>query len=263
VKRFGFGLDKYDKWLNAQRSGTGDPPVSSPRQKDHGQVARATEKLPPTARAAHDNDDASDKTTQGESLDHEWPIAEQKLRRKLVVPSQGRLYYIRYALKMGWTVDQVHELTKIDPWFLAQMKELVEFEDEMVAVSKKVHRNLSRNARFPDGVLELAHLFTTAKQFGYSDVQLAAVFDLTVNTIRTYRSGRPHLKPVYKLVDTCAAEFEAATPYYYSTYEQPFMQDGKPVVEDEIRLTDNPKIIILGGGPNRIDKELEFVYCCE
>ena len=78
------------------------------------------------------SDDDRDKTTQGESLDHEWPIPEDKLRRKLAVPSQGRLYYIRYALKMGWTIEQIHELTKIDPWFLAQMKELVEFEDELI-----------------------------------------------------------------------------------------------------------------------------------
>ncbi len=87
------------------------------RATKHGRDARAT--------------DDADKTTQGETLDHEWPIPEDKLRRKLAVPSQGRLYYIRYALKMGWTIEQIHELTKIDPWFLAQMKELVEFEDEL------------------------------------------------------------------------------------------------------------------------------------
>ena len=81
----------------------------------HADEARAE-----TARADATID--ADKTTQGESLDHEWPIPEEKLRRKLAVPSQGRLYYIRYALKMGWTIEQIHELTKIDPWFLAQMK---------------------------------------------------------------------------------------------------------------------------------------------
>src|SRR5207237_982946 len=80
--------------------------------------------------------DASDKTTQGESLDHEWPIPAEKLRRKLAVPSQGRLYYIRYAMKMAWTIDQIYELTKIDRWFLGQMRELVEFEDELIALHK-------------------------------------------------------------------------------------------------------------------------------
>ena len=73
-----------------------------------------------------------DKTTQGESLDQEWPIPEEKLRRKLAVPSQGRLYYIRYAMKMGWTIEQIHELTNIDRWFLGQMKELVDFEAELI-----------------------------------------------------------------------------------------------------------------------------------
>ncbi len=131
VKRFGFGLDKYDKWLNAQKgsgfgvqgsvnSGTGVSPVK------HGQDAHATIEtrgLPSFARA-----DDEDKTTQGESAGQEWPIPEDKLRRKLAVPSQGRLYYLRYALKMGWTIEQIHELTNIDPWFLAQMKQLVDFE---------------------------------------------------------------------------------------------------------------------------------------
>src|SRR4029453_2450554 len=82
---------------------------------------------------AHATQDNSDKTTQGESTDQEWPIPADKLRRKLAVPSQGRLYYLRYALKMGWSIDQVYELTKIDKWFLAQMKELVDFEAELAA----------------------------------------------------------------------------------------------------------------------------------
>src|SRR5262245_55806992 len=89
VKRFGFGLDRYDKWLNAQRG-------SGFRVQASG---------------------SDDKTTQGESLDHEWPIPEAKLVRKLSVPSQGRLYYVRYALKMGWSIDQLHQLTRIDRWF--------------------------------------------------------------------------------------------------------------------------------------------------
>ena len=89
VKRFGFGLDQYDKWLNAQRGSKTNAAASG-----------------------------DDRTTQGESLDHEWPIPEQKLRRKLAVPSQGRLYYLRYAMKMGWSIDRIYELTKIDKWFL-------------------------------------------------------------------------------------------------------------------------------------------------
>jgi carbamoyl-phosphate synthase large subunit len=267
VKRFGFGLDRYDKWLNAQRAqrDTGVPLVQGAHEKGnapqstsgtdpHGRDARVTDKsLPPTARAdvagAAPDNDASDKTTQGESLDHEWPIPEQKLRRKLAVPSQGRLYYLRYALKMGWTIEQIHELTKIDPWFLAQMKELVEFEDEIINVDGP-------------GRMSMTEVLRQAKQWGYSDVQLASAFGMPKpGMVRALRSDR-RIEPVYKLVDTCAAEFEAATPYYYSTYETPYTLNGKPVIEDEIRLTDKQKVIIIGGGPNRIGQGIEFDYCC-
>src|SRR5205814_7727324 len=136
--------------------GTGFQPVqTAPAEKrsqpshsksnPHGLEARAT---------------SDDKTTQGESLDHEWPIPADKLRRKLAVPSQGRLYYLRYALKMGWTLDQIYELTKIDRWFLAQMKELVAFENEIAAMD------------FSDCDLAERSFKTLfrAKQYGYSDV---------------------------------------------------------------------------------------------
>ncbi len=219
VKRFGFGLDKYDKWLNAGKAGT--------KTTSHNGA----------------KGESSDKTTQGESLDHEWPIPEEKLRRKLAVPSQGRLYYIRYAMKMGWSVDRIHELTKIDPWFLAEMKQLVDFETE-----------LAKSKASPD-------FLQRAKQWGYSDVQLGSVAGTTPKAIRQARE-QAGIKPAYKLVDTCAAEFEASTPYYYSTYETPFSVDGKAVAEDEIRLTDKPKVIIIGGGPNRIGQGIEFDYCC-
>ena len=122
VKRFGFGLDKYDKWLNAQKGGgVGE---------SSGDAKAGGGSLPPTARAGIAPDD-DDKTTQGESAGQEWPIPTDKLRRKLAVPSQGRLYYIRYAMKMGWTIEQIHELTNIDPWFLGQMRQLVEFEPNL------------------------------------------------------------------------------------------------------------------------------------
>ncbi len=253
VKRFGFGLDKYDKWLNAQRMA-----------KEAGATSKSAA-LPPTARAevepvqgagATDN---SDKTTQGESLDHEWPIPEAKLRRKLSVPSQGRLYYVRYAMKMGWTIEQIYDLTKIDRWFLAQMKQLVDFEEK-----------LAEGMSLPKGVNDprvCESLLRQAKEWGYSDVQIAMMDRLrSAEPIRQLRS-RLDVKPVYKLVDTCAAEFEAATPYYYSTYETPYQQlttDNKrwTIVEDEIRLTDRPKILIIGGGPNRIGQGIEFDYCC-
>ncbi|HEY2588188.1 MAG TPA: translation initiation factor IF-2 N-terminal domain-containing protein, partial [Tepidisphaeraceae bacterium] len=351
VKRFGFGLDKYDKWLNAQKQAetpfrdTGFQPVQaapgvekreSPASESlqHGLKTRVTgQQLPPTARAAaYDTSatDHSDKTTQGESLDQEWPIPAEKLRRKLAVPSQGRLYYVRYAMKMGWTIDQIYELTKIDRWFLAQMKELVEFEDELVAASSEA-RDLLEPKLVRDGgeyhrrQVRFESLVRRAKELGYSDVQLGNVWGAKAAAVRDYRV---FVTPVYKLVDTCAAEFEAATPYYYSTYERPYVvADTRPmsmdpiplaepitvralteswgltaneilshlmrmgvfatlnspieretaralakrvaseprtvtVTEDEIRLTDKPKVIIIGGGPNRIGQGIEFDYCC-
>ena len=229
VKRFGFGLDGSDKWLAFEKSSTTEA-------RRHGE----------------------------ESV--EWPIPVEKLRRKLAVPSQGRLYYIRYALKMGWTIEQVHELTNIDPWFLAQMKQSVDFEEQ-----------LSRDTRLIQFIVGGGHppiLITDrlrlAKQLGYSDVQLARVWSVNATDVRRLRQNHS-VVPTYKIVDTCAGEFEASTPYYYSTYEQPFYTVGQQTKlsegmfvpgEDEIRLTDRPKVIIIGGGPNRIGQGIEFDYCC-
>jgi carbamoyl-phosphate synthase large subunit len=109
---------------------------------------------------------------------------------------------------------------------------------------------------------DLSDAIDRAKQFGYSDIQLANVFGVTPASIRSYRHMECLTSAAYRLVDTCAAEFEAATPYYYSTYEQPFTVNGKIATEDEIRLTDKPKVIIIGGGPNRIGQGIEFDYCC-
>ncbi len=260
VKRFGFGLDGQDKWLKSQR-GTGFQPVDeAKRSANHGLETRATE---------------------------DWPIPEDKLRRKLAVPSQGRLYYVRYALKMGWSVEQVHQLTHIDPWFLGQMKELVEFEEELKEAGQYVRQMRlpfvgSELVLQPDRANEprVYSALSRAKLWGYSDIQIAEIWeqDLVAGDIRRFRTkSTPRfdgIRPVYKLVDTCAAEFEAATPYYYSTYESPVASIGNPHpspppqagegarAEDEIRLTDRPKVIIIGGGPNRIGQGIEFDYCC-
>jgi carbamoyl-phosphate synthase large subunit len=211
VKRFGYGLDANDKWLNAKRG---------------------------------------KKNADGSAV--EWPIPQDKLVRKLTVPSQGRLYYVRYAFKMGWSLEQVYQATMIDPWFLDQFKQLVDFEDRLCAVTE-----LSGVTR---------ELMFEAKQLGYSDAQLANLYlgkisAETILQVRAYRKGLG-VEPVYKLVDTCAAEFEAQTPYYYSTYEAPFTQVDGPGCDDEVRVTDRKKIVILGGGPNRIGQGIEFDYCC-
>lgn len=241
VKRFGLGLDRNDKWLAAMRA------------VEHGQLVLDVSPgaAPGTGSAPHGL-----RTADGQTI--EWPIPLEKLTRKIAVPCQGRLYYVRYALKMGWTVEKIHDLSGIDPFFLDQIAELVEFEDILCS-----YRRLED---VPPDVL------MRAKQFGYSDAQLANLYlgALKTETILKIREHRKRLgiEPVYKLVDTCAAEFEAATPYFYSTYEGEAARLGglEPGSgrsgEDEIRVTDKPKVIIIGGGPNRIGQGIEFDYCC-
>ncbi len=213
VKRFGLGLDRNDRWLEAKRN-------DSPRVDTGG--------------------------------DPQWPIADETLARKLSVPSQGRLYYIRYALRSGWTNDRIHQLSGYDPWFINQLRELVEFEDVLCAFDRL--EDVPRETLFQ------------AKQRGFSDPQLANLYfgSITTESILRVRSHRKSLgiEPVYKLVDTCAAEFEAQTPYFYSTYESPRFVDGQAIIDDEIRITPTTKVVILGGGPNRIGQGIEFDYCC-
>ena len=205
----------------------------------------------------------SDKTTQGESLDHEWPIPEDKLRRKLAVPSQGRLYYLRYAMKMGWTIEQIHELTNIDPWFLAQMKQLVDFEDELIELEAGLREAVDQRCdEFAETGSRCSRLISAQSS---GAIQRCAACRASGINAREFRECAACCdQPVYKLVDTCAAEFEAATPYYYSTYETAVHRQRRrmTVSEDEIRLTDRPKVIIIGGGPNRIGQGIEFDYCC-
>ena len=155
------------------------------------------------------------------------------LMRCLRVPNENRLLAVRAALRSGMTTDEVHEASKIDPWFLDNIQELVEFERELA------------------GALLNKELLLRAKRHGYSDRQIAVAGGTTPEAITALREEFG-IHATYKLVDTCAAEFEAHTPYYYSTWED----------ECEVRVSDNPKIMILGGGPNRIGQGIEFDYCC-
>src|SRR5262249_30249881 len=121
-----------------------------------------------------------------------WPIAEEKLQRKLLVPSQGRMYYIRYAFKMGWTVQQVFGLTKIDPWFLTQMKELVDFEEALVVAGNAMNKpdpsiQIIVTAIEPPGGSPFNNLLRRAKEWGYSDIQLATVLGVTTKLMRGMR----------------------------------------------------------------------------
>jgi carbamoyl-phosphate synthase large subunit len=162
-------------------------------------------------------------------------VAGTDLEYHLSTPNSQRLFYIKYALKHNMPITMLHELTHIDPWFLHQMKQIVELENQVKLAGKNLPKDLLEKA----------------KKYGFSDRQLAHLTHLTEKQVEQERKMLG-LVPVYKLVDTCAAEFRAATPYYYSTYES----------ECEARVSDRKKVIILGGGPNRIGQGIEFDYCC-
>ena len=167
-------------------------------------------------------------------------LSDGQLRAELIRPNFARLFHIREAFKRNWTIEDVHEYTKIDEWFLRHIHELAMFEDEIAAAGTL--ENLKRDPE----------LFRQIKEFGYSDRQIA--FLLHCGETEVYQARKElNLMPVYSLVDTCAGEFEAYTPYYYSTYGS---------FDEPVRDSGKRKIMILGGGPNRIGQGIEFDYCC-
>ncbi len=163
----------------------------------------------------------------------------EEIRAKLSKPNFERIWYVRYAIKAGLSIDEIYRLSWIDPWFLDQLAEIIEMEDRL--------RAFGDVSEVDDATLR------QAKRFGFSDRQLATLWQTTDMAIRENRKARG-IVATFKSVDTCAAEFEAYTPYYYSTYED----------EDEIPAKESGKrrIMILGGGPNRIGQGIEFDYCC-
>ncbi len=164
------------------------------------------------------------------------PADPARIREKLTMAQSDRLYYIRRALQAGWTIDAVSELSRIDRWFIKNIDQIVNMEGNLRAFSLE---------SLP------ADLLRRAKKQGFSDRQIAHLVGGTEIRVRERRL-REGVVPVYKRVDTCAAEFEAHTPYLYSTYED----------ECEARPTSSKKVMILGGGPNRIGQGIEFDYCC-
>jgi carbamoyl-phosphate synthase large subunit len=162
------------------------------------------------------------------------PLSE--LRKKLVTPRPDRIFWLMLAIERGLGVEEAAQLTKIDPWFLRQFQEMSAVNKRLGAVSVE---------SVP------AELLLEAKRCGASDEQLALIWKTTPAAVRQKRT-QSRITPVFKRVDTCAAEFESFTPYLYSTYED----------EDEADATDRPKIAILGSGPNRIGQGIEFDYCC-
>ena len=173
--------------------------------------------------------------------DGKWEASPDAIREKLSLPTAERIFYLRAALKAGITPGEIAELTRIDRWFLENMKQIGDFEEEI----KRFRINGDGTPGMPKELLR------QAKEYGFSDVQLAYLMGSEEMNIRQWRKEMGVL-PTFKLVDTCAAEFEAYTPYYYSTYEE----------EDEVHPSPKKKVMILGGGPNRIGQGIEFDYCC-
>jgi carbamoyl-phosphate synthase large subunit len=167
--------------------------------------------------------------------------ALEVIREKITTPNAERLYYYRYGFKLGMSVEEMYEISHIDPWFLENIREIVEMEGAL--------RGRSLDDLKGEGLFQ-------AKAFGFSDIQLATLLGSDEKTVRE-RRRETEVSPVYKLVDTCAAEFEAYTPYYYSCYEK----EEEPLAGSHA-AGDRPKVMILGGGPNRIGQGIEFDYCC-
>jgi carbamoyl-phosphate synthase large subunit len=161
---------------------------------------------------------------------------DSALRKRLVVPSDRRMWALFRALRRGWSVDTLHELTRIDPWFLQQFADIVEL------------RKMADLGEFRE---VSADLLRTLKRSGFSDEDVAGVYGIDEEIVRQRRIEEG-LVPAFKRIDTCAAEFESFTPYLYGTYEQ----------VDEADPTPKKKVVILGSGPNRIGQGIEFDYCC-
>ena len=162
--------------------------------------------------------------------------ATNKIKKELGVPGAERIWYIGDAFRHGFSLDDVHRLTRIDPWFLVQIEDLIKDEQALAQ----------------QGLADLnAEKLRGLKRKGFSDMRLAELFGTVEKEIRS-RRHQFNVRPVYKRVDTCAAEFHTATAYMYSSYDE----------ECEAAPSDRPKIMILGGGPNRIGQGIEFDYCC-
>ena len=158
------------------------------------------------------------------------------LKKELSSPSPDRIWYLADAIRHGLSNQEIASLTKIDPWYIHQIHDLILEEDNL------------KNQKI--GSIKKEELFSL-KQKGFSDSRLATLLGSSEKAVRDKRK-KFNIKPVYKRVDTCAAEFESSTAYMYSTYEE----------ECESKPTKNKKVVVLGGGPNRIGQGIEFDYCC-
>jgi carbamoyl-phosphate synthase large subunit len=221
---------KIPKWQFEKFPGSDD--TLAPQMKSVGEVMAIGRTFKEALMKAVRSLETGKKGT-GDSID------PRRLRQKLVTPSPERMAYLQYAFEQGWSVRDVARFTGMDPWFLHQMKQIAEELKSVAAVGIE--------GMDADGL-------RSAKRMGLSDERLAAAFGIEDGGAAKVRALRKRLgvKPVYKLVDTCAAEFESLTPYMYSCYDE----------EDEAAPTAKKKVIILGSGPNRIGQGIEFDYCC-
>lgn len=189
---------------------------------------------------------------QGDELD---PSVSEHVRTAMQVAHPDRPWHIADGLRIKISKDEIFAATHVDPWFLDQLEELVLFEQQLLKQAR-IHAQETTGVSILDQLFsdptEL-ELLKDAKRLGFSDQRLAQLLHATPATVRTFRDARlRHCRVTYSRVDTCAAEFEAFTPYLYSTYGQ----------ECEARPTNREKVVILGGGPNRIGQGIEFDYCC-
>ena len=163
------------------------------------------------------------------------------LRDNLRIPGCDRLWHLADAIRAGFSIDEIHKLSGIDPWFLCNIEQIIDMEALLI----------DRRKQIATGDQAFVEMLREAKQYGFSDRRLATLWEVTEDDVRQLRH-KFDVRPVYKRVDTCGAEFEAHTPYLYSCYE----------TECEAEPSEKKKIIILGGGPNRIGQGIEFDYCC-
>ena len=177
------------------------------------------------------------------------PPTLDEIEQKLAIPNSQRIFYLRHALQAGMSIESIYQITAIDPWFLFQLSQIFSMEQDLIQAGQTAGR---RVATTDEPIFDLdADLLARAKAFGFSDAQIAHLTGSIEKAVERFRK-KMGIRPVYKLVDTCAAEFATDTAYMYSTYEE----------ECEAEVSDRDKIVVLGGGPNRIGQGIEFDYCC-
>lgn len=204
------------------------------------------------------------------------------IKSKLTAPNAERIWYVAQAMREGMSIREIYDLSYIDPWFLQNIKQIIDLEKEIKNSRPQLGTGSNHELRRPldpQNPAPVEHLILRAKRHGFSDRTIARALELQEAEIRSMRRQK-NIRPVYKIVDTCAAEFSAYTPYLYSTYETPYcriqgpedsgikksvsrpLEDMNLIFDNEADPSGKKKIVILGSGPNRIGQGIEFDYCC-